>query len=338
MKSNGRKIMAIVLAMILIVSTMTGCAPKERTSVESIDKDTKLSVLFNSIEMGDFAEFLIYRSDSYARKLQKKTLNDLNRDDSSWNADAMEYGLNHILTLIHSGVKVDYDFWSEEDIKADKTKENTKLFYFPAKEDAPFVLLCAGGGFTAVCSMVEAFPVAAELNKLGYNVFVLSYRTQKASLKVDMDMGRATAMEDVAAAIKYIFSHAADFAVSTGNYAMGGFSAGAMLTADWCSQENGWGKYGLEKPACAFLAYGGISNTDKITDTYPATYMVYCEDDPIVSAQTMSTMADTLKQTGVPYLQNVGKSGGHGFGLGLGTDVEGWVEEAVELWQQQIGG
>lgn len=68
------------------------------------------------------------------------------------------------------------------------------------------------------------------------------------------------------------------------------------------------------------------------------TYMVYCEDDPIVSAQTMSTMADTLKQTGVPYLQNVGKSGGHGFGLGLGTDVEGWVEEAVELWQQQIGG
>jgi hypothetical protein len=32
------------------------------------------------------------------------------------------------------------------------------------------------------------------------------------------------------------------------------------------------------------------------------------------------------------------ESAGHGFGLGTGTDAEGWVDLAVQFWQRQIAG
>jgi len=30
------------------------------------------------------------------------------------------------------------------------------------------------------------------------------------------------------------------------------------------------------------------------------------------------------------------QSAGHGFGLGAGTDAEGWVDLAVQFWQRHI--
>ncbi len=323
----------IATAMVSVSLVLSSCGSQEPTSVESFDKDTKISVLANSVEMNDFKEFFIYRSNSYAKKLQKNTLKDLNDGDPAWNADDMEYGINHMLDLIHSGVKVDYDFWSEEARSENKDKENTKLFYFPGEEDAPFVLLCAGGGFTAVCNMVEAFPVAAEINDLGYNVFVLSYRTQGAKRNVDFELAVDVALEDVGEALGYIFENADTFNVSTEDYAVGGFSAGSMLLSEWSIEEKGWGKYDIPKPASAFLVYGFTSDLDNVTSDYPPTYMVYCTDDGVINPESMSNLATTLADSGVAYQTNVGQNGGHGFGLGTSTDVEGWVKAAVDFWQ-----
>lgn len=44
-------------------------------------------------------------------------------------------------------------------------------------------------------------------------------------------------------------------------------------------------------------------------------------------------MANTLRADGREVLENQGEHGGHGFGLGIGTDVEGWVEEAAQFWE-----
>jgi len=297
-------------------------------TIDNFTKDMKLEALFESEEMEDFAYFLISRSESYADSLREKTLTQINEEAPTWNAQSMEDGINHMLDLIHDGVKVDYDFWSVLEREMDIEKENTKLFYFPGEEDAPFVLLCAGGGYTAVCTMVESFPVAQRINELGYNVFVLSYR-------VNVDNTAEKAMEDVAESLKYILAQADEFKISTENYAMGGFSAGSNLIADWGVEETGWGKYGLPKPSSLFLVYGGISNRDDIDSNYPPSFIVYCLDDPVVASSSMLGLETKLEEQGVLFKVKSGETGGHGFGLGTGTDVEGWVEEAIMFWQNQ---
>lgn len=29
---------------------------------------------------------------------------------------------------------------------------------------------------------------------------------------------------------------------------------------------------------------------------------------------------------------------GHGFGLGIGTDAEGWIEDAIKFWETHMNG
>jgi acetyl esterase/lipase len=248
----------------------------------------------------------------------------------------MVYGVNHVLDLIHEGVRVDYDIYTEDEKMVDEERKETKLFYFPGKEGNPFVMLCAGGGFTSCCSLVESFPVAAKLNELGYNVFVLSYRIEYPVCE-DKWQAQINACQDVAAALEFINEHADAFKVSTKDYAIGGFSAGAMVVSQWGTDSNGYAKFGMDKPACVFLAYGGSAAKDEMSSKYPAAYVVYCKDDATVSPDGMAEMAARLKELGVPCEENAGAEGGHGFGLGLDTDVEGWVEEAVDFWQGQKG-
>lgn len=295
-------------------------------TLDVFSKDMKLEILFDSWEMGDFAKFFISRSESYANGLKQKSLLEINAESPTWNAQDMEDGLNHILDLVHSGVQVDYDYWSILDQEMDLEKRETKLFYFPGEEGAPFVLVNAGGGYTAVCSMVEAFPVAKRFNELGYNAFVLSYR-------VNVDKVVEKALEDEAEALTYIFDNAETFKISTDNYAVAGFSAGGNLTAEWGVAEKGYGKYELPKPASLFLVYGFISDINTVTADYPETYLVYCEDDALVSPDGLVALAGKFEEQDVKFDVNVGQVGGHGFGLGTGTDVEGWVEEAIGFWQ-----
>ena len=59
------------------------------------------------------------------------------------------------------------------------------------------------------------------------------------------------------------------------------------------------------------------------------------EDDPAVPYQHSVMLQEALEKCGVPHKLKLGKVGGHGIGEGRGSDVEGWIDEAVEFWREQ---
>ena len=67
-------------------------------------------------------------------------------------------------------------FYTDEEKNEDPEKEKYSIIWFPTGKKAPFAISIAGGGYNGVCSLMEGFPVAAKLNEMGINAFVLDYR------------------------------------------------------------------------------------------------------------------------------------------------------------------
>ena len=197
---------------------------------------TKLLIILAVIAVTGVAEILI----QFAWMIrQNKTANNV------------MLGKNRFEALEHQDTAVVHPVYSEEEIAADPGKSTVKLYYFPGLEEKKnrFVVICPGGAY-AVCGLkTEGFPSAARLNELGYIAFVLEYRTGKNG-------GGFAAMDDLAAALRYIKAHAESFHVSADDYALLGFSAGGNLAGLFGTEQYGWARYeGIHKPSILFLCY-----------------------------------------------------------------------------------
>ena len=78
------------------------------------------------------------------------------------------------------GRQIFYDIYTEEEKRRDPDKRDTGLFFFRGERNAPFAVVCAGGGFYYVGSVHESLPHALELSRRGYHGFALVYRTRAA--------------------------------------------------------------------------------------------------------------------------------------------------------------
>jgi acetyl esterase/lipase len=275
----------------------------------------------------------------------------------SWNVDDIVDGLNHIVSLVKAGERVHYDLWQKKDQDKDPHKRDTALFHFPVAQNSPFVLICAGGAYQTVASYVEAFPVAAELNRLGYSAFVLHYRTGKHN-------PWPAPLDDLQQALHFILNQAQDLNVEKEGYAVAGFSAGGHLVANLGTTNYGYHHWNLAKPGAMFLGYPVIiwenmsrihkhclntilgkqptqAEIDEITilknmdGNFPPTYIMHCQDDVIVHFENAERLAGKLKVLGIPNILKAVPVGGHGIGLANGTPVEGWVKDAVQFWEAQ---
>lgn len=107
------------------------------------------------------------------------------------------------------------------------------------------VLICPGGAYL-FCSDRESEPVALAFAAMGYHAFVLRYSTYNednalpdltASIPEKPHAQFPNPMRDIAKAILYIRSRAAEWLVDTGKIALCGFSAGghncAMYSVYW---------------------------------------------------------------------------------------------------------
>ena len=309
----------------------------------------------------------------------KISLSGLQKQQPTWNANDMAFGLNRLLAIRKQGIRVIYDVYSKEEQEADieKKKSLVKLFRFPAMKEIednvgryPFVIIAAGGGYGCVASIVEAFPVAARLNEMGFSVFCLNYRVGGPHLM-------PKPMDDLGAAFKCIAAHAEEWKVDMDHYAVCGFSAGGHLAGCWGLKEFGFQRYDFSKPDLLMLIYPlinvystisqyaanrstRISNVGKsmlrdlfgssyvsvqdrhryeiselIDQDYPATYICYAEDDEVVCPDINERRLITaLEHFKVPVFADTVLIGGHGFGLGSETAANGWVEGAVAAWNQ----
>ncbi len=234
--------------------------------------------------------------------------------------------INHMIDEVSDGKTIFYDFYTNEQKQQDPGKMNTGLFFFRSNPDAPFAIVCPGGGFSYFGSLHEGFPLALEISKKGYNAFVIRYRIGSEQL----------ATEDLAAAIAYIFLNAEILEVSTKDYSAWGGSAGARMAGNIAL--NGVSAYGggnLPKPATAIIAYTGQSTYS--SDFSPA-FITVAANDGIVNVDAVETRVENLRNVGVEVEYHRYQSAGHGFGLGTGTDAEGWVDLAVQFWQRHMTG
>lgn len=232
--------------------------------------------------------------------------------------------INHMIDEVNEGKTIFYDIYSDVQKQADPRKENTGVFFFRGNPGAPFAIVSPGGGFSYVGSLHEGFPLAQRISELGLNAFVIRYRIGSERY----------ATEDLAAAIAYIFQNAKMLGVDTRDYSVWGGSAGARMAGNIAL--NGVAAYGggnLPKPAAAIIAYTGHST---YSSDFPPAFITVAANDGIASINTVERRVQNLRNAGVEVEYRRYQNAGHGFGLGTGTDAEGWVDLAVQFWQRQM--
>jgi acetyl esterase/lipase len=233
--------------------------------------------------------------------------------------------LNRMIDDASAGKKIFYEIYTDAEKRADSSRQNAGLFFFRGKSGAPFAIVAPGGGFAYVGSVHEGFPYAVEISNRGYNAFVLRYRASR---------GGAAAIQDLAAALSYIFRNAEGLGVTTAGYSLWGSSAGARMAASIGS--HGTARFGgpdLPKPSCVVLLYTGHSD---VGSAEPPTFVAVGDEDGIAPAATMERRVAALRRLGTDVDYRKYKGIGHGFGLGTGTVAEGWIEDAVRFWTRHI--
>ena len=239
------------------------------------------------------------------------------------NADVVVGALNHLIDDADDGKTIFYDFYTERQKQTDPTKKYTGLFFYLGKPGAPFAIICPGGGFSYVGSLHEGFPLAREISKNGLNAFVIRYR-----------VGEQRATEDLAAAIAYVFRNAGTLGVSTQGYSLWGGSAGARMAGNIALR--GISDYGggdLPKPVTVVIAYTGQSS---YSSDFPPTFITISADDGIANVAIVERRVQNLRDAGVEVEYRRYRNAGHGFGLGVGTDAEGWIGYAIEFWRTHL--
>ena len=330
------------LIFLFSILILLGCAPKDeiRAGNNIIDSEysEENSEMYSHLTTSNFirdivihpafegfGELLLPRDhNSGTYDTQLRNVGSLMPYHSHVEPDIVVGAINHMIDEANDGNTIYYDFYSNEQKKKDPGRKNTGLFFFRGNPDAPFAIVCPGGGFSYVGSLHEGFPLAQQISASGFNAFVIRYRTGSERY----------ATEDLAAAIASIFRNAETLGVSTSDYSVWGGSAGARMAGNIAL--NGISAYGggdLPKPATAVIAYTGQSSYS--SDFSPA-FITVAANDWIANVSKVERRVENLKNAGVDVEYHRYQNAGHGFGLGTGTDAEGWVDLAIQFWQRHI--
>lgn len=221
------------------------------------------------------------------------------------------------------GEPVFFDIYTEAEKQRDPRKRNTGLFFFRGKKGAKSAICSAGGGFVYVGAMHDSFPHALELSKRGYNAFALIYRP-----------GSQTACEDLARSVAFIHEHAGELQLDSTDYSLWGGSAGARMAA-WLGSlgTERFGEKTYPRPAAVIMQYTGLS---EVYGNEPPTYACVGTADGIASFRVMEDRIRRIKSNGTDAEIEIFEGLPHGFGLGTGTVAEGWIDNAVQVWERNI--
>ena len=291
----------------------------------------------------------------------------------------MEHKSNDVKTgrarvkhLQQAGRFMQFPVYSMEEMAKDKHKRDVKLMFFPSDnpKSNKFVMILPGGGYAHLCTKQEGYPVAAYLNKIGVNAFILEYSAGR-------DCEPFSPMEDLGSALRFISDNLDKFSVTMEDYALMGFSAGGNLAGIFASHKFGYMDFGLPKPGAVILGYPwtcvndwlhhpywniwigimgiwlsnrgsfymfGFNHIRKgrelldvqkyIEKDYPPTFMYSGSWDVLVPASRHADVfAACLEKNNIKHVYEKYFGVPHGIGLGLHTKAEGWIDRAVEFWE-----
>lgn len=209
------------------------------------------------------------------------------------------------------------------------------------------LILCPGGGFVFK-SWNEALPVAEYFYEQGINVAILDYHVKKEPVLEVFSETSKMAGEDGLQAVRYMRAYADKYSIKADHIAIGGFSAGGILSgyaATKFDYGDARGKDPLHRvssrPDAALILYGAFSSTSSIpsstggmtreqiaaaneldnvrnirVDCPPMFVFQTHEDDPRVALNFCMELA----VHGVPYEIHTFEKGPHGGGLYNGKD------------------
>ena len=294
---------------------------KEREAV--YDRHTKVQDVINDPAFGSYGRLIFPVDIQIDNSLELEDVEEILPWYSEVNPDKTVEIANYMKNQAARDEQIFYDIYTDEEKAADPEKEETGLFFFRGDPGEKFAVLNAGGGFMYVAGMQDSFPHALELSKKGYNAFALIYRP-----------GAQTACEDLSKAIAFISDHAEELQVDPDDYSLWGGSAGARMAA-WVGTygTSAFGEKEYPAPTAVIMQYTGLS---EITGEEPPTYACVGTSDGIASYQTMSTRINRIKANGTNAEIEIFKGLSHGFGLGEGTAAEGWLDHAVEFWENNM--
>ncbi len=251
-----------------------------------------------------------------------------------------------------------YALYTKSEIKVTPSKKAVHLDSYVVGNNAPSVLILPGGAYTIVSDFNEGKPFAEYFNAHGYNAFVLWYRVKSAARY-------PAPLEDVARAMQFVRSHAAEWELDKAKIALMGSSAGGHLASFFAAMHTYFDKeyngvvYGV-KPSALVLCYPVVTmgklthavsrrrllglfsgrteqnaaSVEKlVTETYPPTFLWHNKDDQSVPYRNSVLLHDALEQKGVRCEMHLYEHGGHGIGLAEGKDAEGWIDDAFAFLQ-----
>lgn len=280
--------------------------------------------------------------------------------------------LHRMEELSQSGRNYIYPIYSKKESMVEWDKADASFIHFPGPvPNCPYAVIIPGGAFNRQWGLVEGFAIASHLNELGYSAFVLFYRVKQEPImpKPIEDMHACVryieshADEFQVQAGHYIlggFSAGATIAGEMGSTNLGWKQAGVpkpemiFLGYTAISMSEFYKAYTslpdghpVKEGIAPFLRHiGGVNFTSKtlapynlidfIDKTYPPVYIVANEDDRTVPVANSLLLDKICTERGILHKTRIGSQGDHSFGLGVGLDVEGWLDEAVAFWQETM--
>lgn len=231
--------------------------------------------------------------------------------------------VNRLYADAMAGNRIFYRMYSDSEIAADPSKAYTGLFFFRGEKDSPFAIVSAGGGFMYVGAMHDSLPHSLEISKAGYNAFAIIYRPDDP-------------YADLAKAIEFIHDNAEALGVKPDDYSLWGGSAGARMSAVLGNRaylQQLTGRSDLPQAAAVIMQYTGYAQVSQ----YDApTYACVGSSDGIAPWRSMQRRLQRLSALGISTEFHAYEGLGHGFGIGTATVADGWVDDALRFWRNNM--
>jgi acetyl esterase/lipase len=240
--------------------------------------------------------------------------------------------------------------------------------YLPPKEEATgtAVLICPGGGYSALAFNHEGNAIAKWLNDNGIAGIILKYRLPSDLIMKNKSVGP---LQDAQEAMRIIRRNAISWNINPRKIGVIGFSAGGHL-ASTLSTHFAEKVYDVKdttsaRPDFSILIYPVISfdasfahagsrrnligdnpseeairrfsNELQITEKTPSAFLVHSGDDSGVPVKNSIVYYEGLQKYGIPSELHIFQKGGHGYGLSVNSGTQSAWPELCLRWLKSLG-
>lgn len=214
----------------------------------------------------------------------------------------------------------------------------------PSYANGTAIIVCPGGGFYFLSIDSEGNEVARWLQKQGYTVFVLRYRTEFVSgenpfnemmasmsdtvKQAKLRMVIPLSVADGKASIAWVRSHAAEYKINPNRIGIIGFSAGGTVAGSAAFDYTPENKPDFVAPVYAFLP---DSLQGKMMPDAPPMFLLCATDDQLGLATHSISLYNKWLAAKKPVEMHLYARGGHGFGMKVQhLPTDNWIERFAE--------